>query len=871
MGKNGTGRGDDLFQTFVQNAEVGLYVTDYETDKILFANRKMVEFNGVANENELVGQYCYLTASDEGERCGDCPHDRLIGSDGRFGPPVEIEKYVEKMGRWVKTIHQAIPWTDGKPAHMVTFYDITEAKVMAEKLANLAFTDQSMGVRNALMLERVMSDPDRGPLSLILYDIRAMQKINEAYGRDIGDALLRAVSEWIRGMGLSGAELYRLDGDGFCVTVPDSDPHTLNAAAYALRARFDEPWRFGGGEGTIALFCDATIGVVPGTMIRQDEPLLNLIERTLKLARENGFFALYDDETDREYQKRLRFELSLKRCVREDMAGFSVSYQPIADPVTGTWCGFEALCRWNSPELGPVSPSQFIPEAERLELIDAVGLWALETAVTQCKDWKLDRRKRFILDVNLSAIQFSDELLVEKIMRVLDSCGFPPEKLCLEITESTQFTFTDLSLVTIQRLRENGILVALDDFGTGYSSFNNLRTLPIDILKIERMFVTNIESDSFQQYLFQAMSELAHAVGMKLVAEGVENREQMEILLKNGADYLQGYLFSKPLTAEQVQQNLHCFVQIEDSFNVIRERKIDIRTLMDAESGYILTPRMYKILNQCMRILFYHEDIDEAVSQVLGIVGRHMDVSRTYVFRREAGDMFVNTCEWHAGGVTSLRKALPRFELQEEWQERLRHDGFILTPDITSLPSLADLKPDTQAIALIPLWEEDRLMGLVGFDDCLYQRDWRPEEVLMLHGLCTILSGVLNKQIMRSEITLNGEILRDILDHLDILIFVSDAKTGEILMANRHLKKLIGRDVTGESCWKVIDNRVEPCPYCLIPKLLEDAGTDHLTWQSHYPVTGKPCLKHNCLIRWNDGRLAHMAYAIETGILPQDE
>jgi diguanylate cyclase (GGDEF)-like protein len=729
-----------LVELFGNRAEVGLYVADLDTGALLFASPETPS----ASCGESIP--CFTPGHSKG-RCPSCPVGKLVGPDGRPLPPYTWEGYQDASDCWFKCTHQAIEWTDGRLVQMMAVCDITETKIMEDKLASLAFIDSLLGIGNANMLERRMADPGRAPVSLILYDICAMQKINEAYGRDAGDEFLRALRDWGLGMGLPGAELYRIGGDSFCLAVPEIGRQELADAAQALYDRFREPWRVRSGDETyMALFCDANVGVIPGDMIQHDEALLNLIDRTMKLARQKGRMTLYDEAADREYRKRMRFELSLKRCVREDMQGFEVYYQAIADPVTGTWCGFEALCRWTSPELGPVPPTLFIPEAERLELIDAVGLWALETAVAQCKVWGLDKRKRFILDVNLSAIQFSDERLADKIMAIREKYDCPGSKVCLEITESTQFTFTDLSLLTIQGLREKGLLVALDDFGTGYSNFNNLKSLPIDILKIERVFITNIDTDSYQQYLFQAMSELAHAVGMKLVAEGVENREQMEILMKNGTDYLQGYLFSQPLPASEIEKNLERFRKVERSFHIIRERKIDVETLMDDESGYILSPQLYRVFNQCMRILFYHKDLERAISRVLRIIGRHMDVSRTYFFLRGAGDIFERVHEWCAAGIESTRKGSRSMTVDGQWLDQFRRDGFILTSDIATLPQIAAMKVDTQAVALIPLWDDGQLLGFMGFDDCVYQRDWRPEEVLMLHNLSVILTCILGKR-----------------------------------------------------------------------------------------------------------------------------
>lgn len=851
---------NSLLSGLLDHTEIGIYVTDWETDQILFANRKAAAYAGLQGEQALLGVPCYsLFGDNPGQRCASCPRGKLLDEHGNPLPPYVWENYFPKDNLWVKCVNRAISWNDGRLAQLIIFYDITETKLLEQRLSGLAYTDQHLGLKNGLMLERDMQTGSQ-QYSLVLFDIRSLQKINEAYGRDIGDALLCALRDWVLDMKHPEAELYRVDSDAFCLAVPNAELQDLTSAAEAILARFKQPWRFDAGENTLSLFCEITVGVIPGNMIRDDEPLLNLIERTLNLARDKNEMTLYDEKTDLSVKQRLRFELSLKRCVRENMEGFAIYYQPIADPITGTWCGFEALCRWNSPELGPVSPNFFIPEAERLELIDAIGIWALETAVAQCKAWALDRRKRFILDVNLSAIQFSDERLAEKILRVLRENDFPGEKLCLEITESTQFTFTDLSLQTIRTLREKNVLVALDDFGTGYSNFNNLKTLPIDIVKIERVFVTHIDTDSYQQYLFHAMSELAHAADMKLVAEGVENREQVDILLKNGADYLQGYLFSKPLPASEMEAQLHHFHEIDSSFNLIRNRKIDIRELLDVENGYILTPNLYKILNRGMRILFYHSDMDEAIEQVLRIVGLHMDVSRTYVYLHEYDNIYSRTHEWCAEGIASIKEAMTHIEFHEDWLEMLKRNGLVLTSDVTTIPKATQIDGGIKAVAVIPLWEDETLLGFVGFSDCLYNRDWRPEEVLMLHNLCVIITSILSKRQLRTAVSLHDETLRDVLDKIDMPIYVSDVETGKILLANRHITEHLGRDITGGICWEVLRGRTEMCEECKVPHLLEATDQQEIAWTMKQPFTQNPRMMHDSLIRWSDNRMAHLAY-----------
>lgn len=549
----------DMLSTFINIADVGLYVTDYYTCEVLLVNRQMASYSGVTDINAMIGTLCWSKLNPEGNgRCSFCPYEKLIDKDGNLLEPYVWELYLEPLSMWVKVINRAIIWPDGRLAHSVTFYDITESKTMREKLADLAFKDRLLGLKNEISLESDMQNAPVTP-SLLVFDILSLQKVNEAYGRELGDDLLRHVRDWILERNIPNSELYRIGGDEFCLAIGDIEPQALNELANTLYRRFSEPCIFKHGGSKLQVFYNVSIAAIPGNFILKNDQPLDIIDRTLKIAKERRRIVVYDEVTNKLHKERLHLELELKRCVREDMEGFDVYYQPIADPVSGAWCGLEALCRWNSPEFGPVSPLLFIAEAERLELIGAIGFWILETSIRECKKWGLDKNRDFLLDVNVSAVQFLDETLADVIVKILERCGYPGEKLCLEITESTQFTFTDQPLNIIEQLRNHGILMALDDFGTGYSSFNNLKSLPVDIVKIEREFIKDIETNEYHQYLFRAMAELVHKADKKLIAEGVERKEQMDILVKSGADCLQGYLFSKPLTPDNVEKQLSLF------------------------------------------------------------------------------------------------------------------------------------------------------------------------------------------------------------------------------------------------------------------------------------------------------------------------
>jgi EAL domain-containing protein (putative c-di-GMP-specific phosphodiesterase class I) len=243
------------------------------------------------------------------------------------------------------------------------------------------------------------------------------------------------------------------------------------------------------------------------------------------------------------------------------MQGFDVHYQPIVDVQSLRWIGIEALCRWQTPSGDRVSPAEFIHMAEQLGFIGQLDFWVLETAMRHCISLGLDK-KDFTLNVNLSPKQKIDDTLIDRLLVVLRKTGFPAEKLNLEITESADAVFDNEKLHGLHRVAQSGIALSLDDFGTGYSSFAALTKISAGAFKVDRVFVESIEYDDYRQRLLKMLVDIAHYRNMRIVVEGVETKEQFELLKQRGVDRVQGFLFSKPLSYEQLMKMLYRFDRI---------------------------------------------------------------------------------------------------------------------------------------------------------------------------------------------------------------------------------------------------------------------------------------------------------------------
>lgn len=548
----------NTFREFIDLSDVGVYVIDYETGEMIMFNRVYENLIG-KDADALVGKTCFGELGYE-TWCPFCPHDQLVSKDGHIGKPVIWENYLPDMGIWLRISSRAIRWVDGRLALMMSFFDITDRKKREEEIEYIAYYDRKLKTPNGTKLYNDIVEYGAGNVYMIAFDIQGLRKVNDIYGRETGDALLVEIRNWIQAQDDYDQELYRIDGDGFVILVRQSDAKGVQQFSDRVFRRFDEAWIIQHGEVSQSIYVSVSMGIIPvNDSLSGHDELVNLIERILATARGAGAPIRYDDKMNKTFREHLQLEMSLKACVLNDMQGFTLHYQPIVEPGSGRWVGLEALCRWNSPELGIVPPDVFIPEAEQLGLIDLLGEWVLNKAVFDAKQWELDKKKQFMLAVNLSPIQLNDRELYRRVGAILKNHGFPADKLSLEITESAEVHFNEHITASLKKLRGLGLSMSLDDFGTGYASFSNLKSLPVNVIKTDRSFMQDIENDTYLQHTMRIMIEFAHAAGMKVTAEGVETEIQCNILVDNDADYIQGYFFSVPLPGEEIGRNLDCF------------------------------------------------------------------------------------------------------------------------------------------------------------------------------------------------------------------------------------------------------------------------------------------------------------------------
>ena len=484
--------------------------------------------------------------------------DKLIKGDGEPVGTVVWENYDRQHNRWWKINARAQRQPDGRLVVMTTILDISEEKAESERLIQLAYYHQSLDMPNVFKLNEDLKSIANEKTFLICFNVKGLSEINNAYGRKKGDALLKSIAIWLKS--LKDLRCYCINGHSFAVLIKaQSNAHAMDLAA-KLYERFSRVWTVDLNDIKQNLYIGVHMGVMQLCHSMESQyTLVDLFEQVISAAKSYGRLVLYDSAMQRELQEDVQLMLSLKKCILKDMEGFSLNYQPFVDVRTGKWVGVEALCRWDSPEIGSVSPEIFIKRAEQTGLIGLMSDWIFEEAIRQMKAFGLDRLEPFTLSMNLSAVQLQDRELHLKIERLLKKYDYPSNKLKLEITETAEVSFDKATVHLLEDICQIGISLALDDFGIGYATFSHIQNLPISVLKIDRSFVSGIAQDSFLQHTMKIMVEYAHSIHLQVLAEGVETKEELDELRQRGIDLVQGYYYSRPLPEEELKKQLIMF------------------------------------------------------------------------------------------------------------------------------------------------------------------------------------------------------------------------------------------------------------------------------------------------------------------------
>ena len=445
----------------------------------------------------------------------------------------------------------ARPMANG--GHVVTLQDITEQRRSEAKIAHMALHDALTDLANRTLLnERLEQALARAKLDEIvathILDLDHFKHVNDTLGHPAGDQLLKKVADRLRTLVRDTDTIARMGGDEFAIVqVAISEPADANSLAHRIIDEISRPYEIDGQQVVIGTSIGIAIGPADG---RSPDQLIRNADLALYRAKGEGrgAFCFFAPEMDAQMQARRTLESDLRKAMQA--GDFELYYQAVVNLASKEITGFEALIRWHHPEKGLVTPGQFIPMAEEIGLIIPLGEWVIRKACMVAAQWP----NHLNVAVNLSPAQFQNPGLLQVVVNALATSGLAPRRLELEITETILLQDSEATLATLHRLRELGVRIAMDDFGKGYSSLAYLQRFPFDKIKIDRSFIEDIAKGGGSLKITRAVAALANDLGMVATAEGVENKEQLDASISAGCTEMQGFLFSRPLPAHEIER-----------------------------------------------------------------------------------------------------------------------------------------------------------------------------------------------------------------------------------------------------------------------------------------------------------------------------
>lgn len=533
----------DVLENILGNIGSGIIVCSKSTGKILFENEMAVKVHEVR------------------ETIKECLEEVFFSDNMAEILKTPMERYNTESGLWFEVRFSQLNWVDGSEAIVATALDITQKKKNQQKIEYQAHNDFLTGLYNRMkcevdlrkVIKRAERENSKG--AVLFIDLDDFKHINDGLGHQYGDVLLQQIAAGLTSIPGLREHCYRMGGDEFVIIVEPEQYKNLERIVTNIKAMFNKPWYLMETE----YFCTMSMGVAifPDNSIDVHEitRMADVAMYAAKRSGKNGY-AYYNSNADNSTAKRLDIENNMRQAISNDIDEFVVFYQPVVDVRTHKCSSCEALVRWDSKALGFMAPGDFIPLAEYLGLITSIGDYVLEEACRRCKIWNENGHPDFYINVNLSVVQLLQKDVVENIRRILDKTGVNPKNIVLEITETFAINDMERVMSIITGLKELGPRIALDDFGTGYSSLNYIKQLPLDIIKVDKTFIDDIVEDDYAQAFVKLIVDLSKTIGTKIVVEGVEHKEQFELLKSIGVDYIQGYYFGKPVPAKVFEESI---------------------------------------------------------------------------------------------------------------------------------------------------------------------------------------------------------------------------------------------------------------------------------------------------------------------------
>ena len=551
-------KSEEQFRLTFEMAPIGMAISSLK-GKFQRVNSALCDALGYSKEELLGVSFAEISHPEDWEVHRNLEKLLIKGKETDF----QIEKrFIAKDGRIVDTLLKVlvVQDEDGTPLHFNNqIVDITERKSMEKQLLHDALHDALTGLPNrALFMDRLeqqlkkSQNNDKYLFAVLFLDLDRFKVVNDSVGHLVGDKLLIEIARRLEKSIAPTDTVARLGGDEFTILLENiSSKSEATLVAESIYQTLTFPFNIDGYE----IFSTASIGIALSSVgYENPEDILRDADLTMYSAKEQGKarYEVFDNSLRDRALQRLEVETDLRRAL--ERKEFEVYYQPITSLQLGILSGFEALVRWNHPTKGRIQPGDFIPICEETGLILPLSNWLLKEACQTTRDWQLKypEHPAIRMSVNLSAQQFRQSHLIEEVERVLEETGLSGEFLKLEITEGTLIDNIDLVTEIILHLRKKQVQFSIDDFGTGYSSLSYLHRFPVDTIKIDRSFVSQMQAEE-NSAIVKAIVTLAHMLNMDVIAEGIETTAQLAQLRLLQCEYGQGFFFSKPLNKERAE------------------------------------------------------------------------------------------------------------------------------------------------------------------------------------------------------------------------------------------------------------------------------------------------------------------------------
>lgn len=545
-------------QDIYEHAVEGIFQTTPE-GRFISANRAMAKIIGYDSPGQLVRE-----VTDIGHQVYAHPQDRekmlrLLRESGKVQGLEVAQRRKDGQLVWTQVNARLVTDRSGHPLRIEGFVsDITSRKLTEAQLRKQRLYDPLTDLANRdLLTDRISRAIERTRrredyyYSVLFVDIDRLKVLNDSYGHAFGDAVLKASAQRLKSCVRELDTVARFGSDEFVVLLEEIEtPREAARILKRIHAEMRSPMQVNHQTVQITVSSGVVLNTAPYT---SPEDLLRNADIAMHRAKDQGpdRFKVFTPRLHEEAVLVMSLETDMDRALAQ--GEFYVVFQPIVGMASDILMGFEVLARWRHPVRGEILPSEFIPVAEDTGRIDVLGLWVLSEACSTMAAWRIGhpQAQDLILSVNISSRQFAKRDIVKDIKNVLDRTGFPADRLRLELTESAIMQDAPTAVRRMKALRTLGVTIAVDDFGTGYSSMSYLQQLPLDNLKIDLGFVQRLEQSPENREIVRAIISLAGGLGLNVVAEGVENEAQKQMLSELGCQMYQGYLFARPMSIEQ--------------------------------------------------------------------------------------------------------------------------------------------------------------------------------------------------------------------------------------------------------------------------------------------------------------------------------